>query len=47
MQIRKPEPLLDFIKEVQNPDHIVPVWVNGGEDTRSYINRLNFNKKMC
>lgn len=47
MQTRKPEPLLDFIKEVQNPDHIVPVWVNGGEDTRSYINRLNFNKKMC
>jgi hypothetical protein len=45
MQTRKPEPLLDYIKEVQNPDHIVPIWVNGGEDTRSYINRLNFNKK--
>lgn len=45
LQINKPAPLLDFMKEIQNPDHIVPTWVNGGEDTRSYINRLNFNKK--
>ena len=39
------DPLLDCVKEVQNPKHIVPEWVNGGEDTRSYINRLNYNKK--
>lgn len=43
-QINQPEPLLDFIREIQNPDNIVPVWVNGGEDTRSYANRMYFNK---
>ncbi len=28
-------PLLDPLKELQNPDNIVPQWTNGGEDTRS------------
>jgi len=37
-------PLLDFMKDIQNPDNIVPVWTNGGEDTRSYIHRTEFNK---
>jgi hypothetical protein len=32
------------LENIQNPDNIVPLWVNGGEDTRSYINRFNFNK---
>jgi hypothetical protein len=45
-QIKNPVPLFDWIKEVQNPNNIVPVWTNGGEDTRSYINRLNFNKNL-
>jgi len=40
-------PMIDCVKEVQNPDHIVPNWIRGGEDTRSYINRVNFNKKQC
>ena len=44
-QIKHPIPLVDCMKDIQNPEHIVPNWVNGGEDTRSYINRLNFNKK--
>lgn len=44
-QINQPIPLVDCLKDIQNPDHIVPIWTNGGEDTRSYINRLNFNKK--
>lgn len=42
-QIREPMPLIDWIKEAQNPNNIVPIWTNGGEDTRSYINRLRFN----
>jgi hypothetical protein len=37
-------PMLDCIKEVQNPEHIVPSWTRGGEDTRSYINKAKFNK---
>lgn len=37
-------PLLDCMKDIQNPNHIVPVWTNGGEDTRSYVNRTEFNK---
>lgn len=38
-------PMLDCIKDIQDPKHIVPIWTNGGEDTRSYINRAEFNKK--
>ena len=38
-------PLLDCVKDVQDPNNIVPVWTNGGEDTRSYIHRAEFNKK--
>jgi hypothetical protein len=45
-QIKQPIPLIDCMKDIQNPDHIVPIWTNGGEDTRSYINRLNFNKNV-
>jgi len=40
-QIKQPIPMLDWIKDVQNPNNIVPIWTNGGDDTRSYINRLN------
>lgn len=39
-------PLLDPLKELQNPDNIVPQWTNGGEDTRSYKNRAEFNKRF-
>ena len=37
-------PLLDCVKEVQNPDNIVQSWTRGGEDTRSYVNKVKFNK---
>lgn len=37
-------PLLDCMKDIQDPKHIIPVWTNGGEDTRSYVNRAEFNK---
>jgi len=37
-------PLLDCIKEVQNPQNIVPSWTRGGDDTRSYINKVKFSK---
>jgi hypothetical protein len=37
-------PLLDCVKDIQNPENIVPKWTNGGEDTRSYIHRTEFNK---
>jgi len=46
LQIKQPIPLVDCMKDIQNPDNIVPSWTNGGEDTRSYINRLNFNKNI-
>ena len=38
-------PLIDCLKDLQNPDNIVPEWTNGGEDTRSYKNRAEFNKR--
>jgi len=37
-------PILDCVKEVQNPDNIVQSWIRGGEDTRSYINKVKFSK---
>lgn len=37
-------PLLDCVRDVQDPQHIVPQWIRGGEDTRSYVNRAEFNK---
>ncbi len=37
-------PLLDYIKEVQNPKNIIPEWTNGGEDTRSYLNKIKYNR---
>ena len=46
LQLKHPIPLVDCMQDIQNPEHIVPMWINGGEDTRSYINRLNFNKNV-
>jgi hypothetical protein len=46
LQIKQPIPLVDCMKDIQNPDHIVPLWTRGGENTRSYINRLNFNNNI-
>jgi hypothetical protein len=43
-QFKFPVPLVDAMKDIQNPDNIVPTWTNGGEDTRSYANRQSFNK---
>jgi hypothetical protein len=37
-------PLLDCVKDIQNHENIVPLWTNGGEDTRSYVHRTEFNK---
>ena len=44
LQLKQPVPLVDCLKDIQNPDNIVPIWTNVGEDTRSYINRQNFNR---
>jgi hypothetical protein len=37
-----PTPLLDCVKEVQNPDHCVESWVRGGDPTRDFIRRQEF-----
>lgn len=36
-------PMLDNIREVQNPDNIIMEQIRGGEDTRSYAHKLKFN----
>lgn len=46
LQIKNPVPLVDCMKDIQNPDHLVENWTRGGEDTRAYINRLNFNNNI-
>ena len=38
-------PLIDTMKDLQDADNIVPVWTRGGEDSRSYINKVNYSKK--
>ena len=38
-------PMLDCVSEVQDPKHIVPDGIRGGEDTRNYINRKKFLEK--
>jgi len=42
--INNPIPMLDCIKDVQDPNNIVGNWTRGGEDTRSYVNKVKFNK---
>lgn len=37
-------PLLDNVLQVQNPNNIIMPTIRGGEDTRSYENKLKFNK---
>ena len=44
LSMNKFMPMLDCIKEVQNPDNIIPTWTRGGEDTRSYVNKVKFSK---
>jgi len=44
-QTYHPIPMLDCVAEIQNPEHIVPQWIRGGEDTRNYINRKRFLEK--
>ena len=39
-----PVPLLDCMKDIQDPKHIVEPWVRGGDDTRSYVRRQEFLK---
>lgn len=35
-------PLLDCVKTVQDPDHIVEPWVRGGDATRDFVRRQEF-----
>jgi hypothetical protein len=30
----------------QRVQHIVPIWINGGENTRDYVRRVNYEAKM-
>jgi hypothetical protein len=43
----KPVPLVDCMKDIQNPDHLVEPWVRGGDVTRDYVKRQEFLKKDC
>lgn len=42
-QIKQPIPLLDCMKDIQNPNHIVPIWTNGGENSRNYVKCKKIN----
>jgi hypothetical protein len=35
-------PLVDCMKDIQDPVHIVPVWVRGGDPTRDFVRRKEF-----
>lgn len=38
-------PLLDCVKDIQNPTNIIPPWVRGGEDTRLNKSKLNCSQQ--
>lgn len=44
-QLYKFDPLLDCVKQVQEPEHIVESWTRGGTDTRNYMLRQEFLKE--
>jgi hypothetical protein len=37
-------PLLDYVKQQQNPDNIVPDWKWGGDSSREYTNKVKYAK---
>lgn len=38
-------PLIDCLKDIQDPENIIPKWTRGGEDSRSYINKVQYSKR--
>ncbi len=38
-------PLIDCMKDIQDPENIIPKWTRGGEDTRSYLNKIKYSKR--
>jgi hypothetical protein len=45
LQVNQPTPMLDCVKEIQNPQHIVEPWVRGGDPTRDFVRRQEFLQK--
>jgi hypothetical protein len=42
LQTKHNTPLVNCMKDVQDPDHIVPSWTWGGEPTRDFVRRKEF-----
>ena len=42
VQTYHPTPLVECMRDVQDPNHIVPAWTWGGEPTRDYVRRKEF-----
>lgn len=42
MTTAHPIPMIDCMKDVQDPEHIVEPWVRGGDATRDYVRRQEF-----
>lgn len=40
-------PMLDCVKKVQEPQHVVETWTRGGTDTRNYMLRQEFLKSCA
>jgi hypothetical protein len=43
----KPVPLVDCMKDIQNPDHLVEPWIRGGDATRDFVKRQEFVNAGC
>ena len=41
-QLYHPTPLVECMKDIQDPNHVVPTWTWGGEPTRDYVRRKEF-----
>lgn len=45
LETNHPMPMLDCVKEVQNPANIVEPWIRGGDNTRDYVRRKEWLEK--
>ena len=42
LQTTNPVPLVPCMQDIQDPNHLVPLWTWGGEPTRDYVRRKEF-----
>jgi hypothetical protein len=47
MTTTHPTPLVDCMKDIQDPDHLVEPWIRGGDATRDFVKRQEYLNTGC